>query len=168
MVQHSFKNDLQKLNLLKTAGFEKEFAWRAKTLTIDNIYPVRTGKQKTSVMLTSDSTSTPKEVHKLGVDAATWLWGRGKISQLNKPPYKHPEHQMKYKELEENNPRNMTNGSLEWGVKRYTEFRISQLHVFFFEDSRLWKRIRVESKNANYCQHIHSADRKAKDLCNAN
>ena len=97
MAQHSFKNDLQKLNLLKTAGFEKEFAWRAKTLIIANIYTVRTGKQKTSVMLTSDSTSTPKEVHKLGVDVATWLWGRGKISQLNKPPYKHPEHQMKYK-----------------------------------------------------------------------
>ena len=53
---------------LKTVGFEKEFAWRAKTLIIANIYTVRTGKQKTSVMLTSDSTSTPKEVHKLGVD----------------------------------------------------------------------------------------------------
>ena len=68
MAKHSFENDLQKLNLLETAGFEKEFTWRAKTLTIANIYAVRTGLQKTSVMLTSDSTSTPKKVHKLGVD----------------------------------------------------------------------------------------------------
>ena len=65
MAQHAFKNDLQKLNLLKTGGFEKEFAWRAKTLTFANIYAGRTGKQKTSLMLTSESISRRKEVHQL-------------------------------------------------------------------------------------------------------